>query len=143
VRGEIFAIHLRKRKRLAEKFDLDKLAEASEGYSGSEIEQAVVSALHEAYADKTGLDTDRILSALNGSPPLSVTLAEKVAYFTAYSRIGPTYIIVFHSLTQQAQNISNTQLCAFVFSPFPYNMAVNEFKGIRYEKAESTRSDGY
>jgi hypothetical protein len=64
-------------------------------------------------------------------------------YFKADLRIGPAYIIVFHSLTQQAQNISNTQLWAFVFSPFPYNMAVNEFKGISYEKAESTSSDGY
>ncbi|TKJ37427.1 MAG: ATPase [Planctomycetes bacterium B3_Pla] len=85
VRQEIFAIHLKKRKRLAEKFDLDVLADASEGYSGSEIEQAVVSALHEAYAGKTGLDTERILSALNGSPPLSVTLAERIQALRAWA----------------------------------------------------------
>ncbi len=78
VRGDIFAIHLKKRLRMPEKFDLDALAEASEGYSGSEIEQAVVSALHEAYAEKKGLDTDRILAALRTSPPLSATLAERV-----------------------------------------------------------------
>jgi AAA+ superfamily predicted ATPase len=78
VRSEIFAIHLKKRKRDPKKFDLGALAEASEGYSGSEIEQAVVSALHGAYADKTGLNTERILSTLRASPPLTVTLAEKV-----------------------------------------------------------------
>ncbi len=78
VRGEIFAIHLRKRRRAPGKFDLDALAEASEGYSGSEIEQAVISALHEAFAERTGLNTERILSALRASPPLSATLAERV-----------------------------------------------------------------
>jgi SpoVK/Ycf46/Vps4 family AAA+-type ATPase len=78
VRIEIFAIHITKRMRDPNKFDLKALAKASEGYSGSEIEQSVVSALHEAYSDKTGLNTDRILSALRASPPLTVTLAEKV-----------------------------------------------------------------
>ncbi|MBA7651635.1 ATP-dependent zinc metalloprotease FtsH [subsurface metagenome] len=85
VRREIFAIHLKKRKRDPKKFDLGALAEASEGYSGSEIEQAVVSALHGAYADKADLNTERILSALRASPPLSVTLAEKVQCLRAWA----------------------------------------------------------
>jgi hypothetical protein len=78
VRREIFTIHLRKRKRDPGKFDLGALARASVGYSGSEIEQAVVSALHEAYSEKSGLTTDLILSAIRNSPPISVTLAERV-----------------------------------------------------------------
>jgi len=85
VRKEIFTIHLKKRKREPKKFDLGALAKASEGYSGSEIEQAVVSALHGAYADKTGLNTERILSALGASPPLSVTLSEKVQCLRAWA----------------------------------------------------------
>lgn len=85
VRAEIFAIHLKKRLRIPEKFDLDALAEASEGYSGSEIEQAVVSALHEAYAQKKGLTTSRILSVLETSPPLSATLAERVQALRAWA----------------------------------------------------------
>ncbi|MGD2094161.1 MAG: AAA family ATPase [Phycisphaerales bacterium] len=80
VRKEIFKIHLMKRKRDPKKFDLDALAEASDGYSGSEIEQAVVSALHEVYSEKAGLSTEKILSALRNSPPISVTLAENVQY---------------------------------------------------------------
>jgi len=78
VRREIFAIHLQKRNRDAGKFDMGALAKASAGYSGSEIEQAVVSALHEAYSEKAGLSTERILSVLRNSPPISVTLAERV-----------------------------------------------------------------
>lgn len=78
VRKEIFSIHLRKRMRDPDKYDLPALAKASAGFSGSEIEQAIVSALHEAYSDKEGLSTDRILSAIKNSPPISVTLAESV-----------------------------------------------------------------
>lgn len=86
VRRDIFAIHLSKRKRDPSKFDLDALAAASEGYSGAEIEQAIVSALHEAYADKRGLSTERILSAMKASPPLSVTLAEQVQCLRAWAQ---------------------------------------------------------
>jgi len=78
VRKEIFAIHLRKRDRDPEKLDLDKMARISDGFSGSEIEQAIISALHEAYAGETDLNTNGILSALRTSPPLSVTMAESV-----------------------------------------------------------------
>jgi len=78
VRAEIFAIHLRKRGRDPESFDLNTIADAAEGHSGSEIEQAVISALHEAYSDRAELDTERILTAITSSPPLSVTMAESV-----------------------------------------------------------------
>jgi len=78
VRKEIFSIHLQKRNRDPGKFDLGSLAKVSAGYSGSEIEQAVISALHEAYSDKEGLSTDRILSAIKNSPPISVTLVERI-----------------------------------------------------------------
>lgn len=86
VRKEIFAIHLSKRKRDPNKFDLNALAQASDGYSGAEIEQGIISALHEAYADKSGLSTERILSALETSPPLSVTLAEQVQYLRTWAQ---------------------------------------------------------
>lgn len=86
VRKEIFAIHLKKRNRDPNKFDLGTLAEASEGYSGSEIEQAVISALHEAFADRKGITTERILSVLKASPPLSVTLAERVECLRDWAR---------------------------------------------------------
>ncbi len=78
VRKQIFSIHLKKRNRDPKQFDLAQLAEISDGYSGSEIEEAVMAALHEAYADKTDLDTDRLVAAVRVSPPLSVTMAEKV-----------------------------------------------------------------
>jgi SpoVK/Ycf46/Vps4 family AAA+-type ATPase len=86
-RKEIIAIHLRKRGRDPRTFDLPALAAASDGYSGAEIEQAVIAALFDAYdargADGAGgadgdLTTQMILAALQNSPPLSVTMAERI-----------------------------------------------------------------
>lgn len=78
-RHAILRLHLAKRKRDPKKFDLDTLAEACAGYSGAEIEQGIVSALHQAYAAKAELGTDDVLASLKGSPPLSVTMAERIA----------------------------------------------------------------
>jgi SpoVK/Ycf46/Vps4 family AAA+-type ATPase len=73
------SIHLAKRKRNPDKFDLDTLAESSDGFSGAEIEQAIVSAMCEAFSDKLELTGEHLARAIAGSPPLSVTMAEKVA----------------------------------------------------------------
>jgi hypothetical protein len=78
VRKQIFEIHLKKRRRDPKQFDLDKLAAASEGFSGAEIEQAVIAAMHDAFAEKTKMTTEGILSAIQASPPLSVTMSEKI-----------------------------------------------------------------
>jgi SpoVK/Ycf46/Vps4 family AAA+-type ATPase len=84
-RKAIFQIHLKKRKRDPKLFDLDALTSASEGYSGAEIEAAVTSALHEAFAEKKELTTAHLTNALNTSPPLSVTMKEKVDALRAWS----------------------------------------------------------
>ena len=78
-RATICAIHLRKRKRDPKNFDIGQIAEASEGFSGAEIEQAIISALHDAFAAGKELCTPQIIEALRRSPPLSVTMKEKVA----------------------------------------------------------------
>lgn len=77
-RRQIFSIHVRKRGRDPQRFDLGLLAEQSAGFSGAEIEQAVISALHDAFADQAELDTSRLLTALKNSPPLSVIMADRV-----------------------------------------------------------------
>ncbi len=84
-RRVIFEIHLSKRGRDAEKFDLERLARASEGFSGAEIEQAVVSALHLAFGAKREVTAADVERALRASPPLSVTMAERVADLRAWA----------------------------------------------------------
>jgi ATP-dependent 26S proteasome regulatory subunit len=78
-RTQIVQIHLKKRKRDPAKFDIAAIADACDGYSGAEIEQGIVSALYDAYKARRDLTTADILGALKGSPPLSVTMAERVA----------------------------------------------------------------
>lgn len=78
-RKDIFEIHLSKRKRDPKSFDLDKLAEAAEGFSGAEIEQAVVSALFDAFAADRELKSADIIKSVKASVPISVTMAEQIA----------------------------------------------------------------
>lgn len=79
-RGEIFAIHLRKRKRDPKNYDLDALAGQTVGYSGAEIEQVVVSSLYDSFGDnKRELTTDDLLRTVRESVPLSVTMREGIA----------------------------------------------------------------
>jgi MoxR-like ATPase len=84
-REQIFRIHLRRRDRDPGKFDLSELVAASDGFSGAEIEQAVIGALHGAFSDRADLTTERVVEALRGSPPLSVTMSEKVAKLRAWA----------------------------------------------------------
>jgi len=78
-RRQIFRIHLKRRDRDPEQYNLDALVEASDGYSGAEIEQAIISALHRAFSEQRKMESKDIVAALAGSPPLSVTMREKIA----------------------------------------------------------------
>jgi len=84
-RAEIFAIHLRKRGQDPVHFDLAALATAAAGYSGAEIEQAVIAALYSASARSQTLSDDHLKAAIVGTKPLSVLMAEKVAYLRAWA----------------------------------------------------------
>jgi SpoVK/Ycf46/Vps4 family AAA+-type ATPase len=85
-RREIFAVHLRRRQRDPAAFDLDALAGASDGFSGAEIEQAVVSALYTAFSRGVTLGTEHILDELTETKPLSMTRAEEVADLREWAR---------------------------------------------------------
>jgi SpoVK/Ycf46/Vps4 family AAA+-type ATPase len=78
-RGEIFRIHLAKRGRNPETFDLPALIEASRDFSGAEIEEAIISALYDAFYEKQELTTGHVLTSLKQTVPLAKTMAEKVA----------------------------------------------------------------
>jgi len=78
VREEVFSIHLESREQDIVKFDLPVLADNSEGFSGAEIEQAVVSSLYSAHALDTELTTQHVLEELRLTRPLSVVMEEKI-----------------------------------------------------------------
>jgi ATP-dependent 26S proteasome regulatory subunit len=78
VRGALFALHLKKRGRDVASFDLQALAATSKGFSGAEIEQAIVAGLYTAFAQKQQLTTEILLGEIRGTQPLSVTRAEDI-----------------------------------------------------------------
>jgi SpoVK/Ycf46/Vps4 family AAA+-type ATPase len=84
-RREIFSIHLRKRKRDPRLFDLAELAAASEGFSGAEIERAVVAALYTAFS-RGEVTSAIIVEELKATKPLSVTRAESIDALRAWAR---------------------------------------------------------
>ena len=77
-RGEVFRIHLNKRGRQPEGFDLEALAEASKDFSGAEIEEAINSALYDAFYAKEELTTHHVLTALAQTVPLARTMDEHI-----------------------------------------------------------------
>jgi len=85
-RCAIVEIHLRLRRRDPHNFDIASLAAASEGFSGAEIEQAIISAMHDAFANHVELTTAHVLDALNNSPPLSVTMREKIEWLRSWAQ---------------------------------------------------------
>lgn len=86
VRQDIFAIHLRRRQQPPEQFDLEALSSASDGFSGAEIEQAIVSALYQTSARQSALTTALIVTELQQTKPLSVLMAERVEALRAWAR---------------------------------------------------------
>ena len=75
----IFTIHLGLRKQASEQFDLEQLSAASEGFSGAEIEQAVIAGLYRALYHKVPLTTELLIQELRETVPLSVSRAEAIA----------------------------------------------------------------
>ncbi len=84
-RKVIFEIHLAKRNLGSNEFALEGLVNHSEGFSGAEIEQAIVSGLYTAAAQGRELATGHLLNELNGTRPLSVTMAEKITQLRSWA----------------------------------------------------------
>lgn len=85
-RQSVFGIHLSRRKRDPAGFNLPLLAQKSQGFSGAEIEQAVISALYRAFSEKTSLSDDHLLAEIVATRPLSVLLAERIDALRNWAR---------------------------------------------------------
>jgi SpoVK/Ycf46/Vps4 family AAA+-type ATPase len=86
-REEIFAIHLAKRHRDPNDFDLAQLARAAEGFSGAEIEQVIIAGLYEAFDnDERDLSTQDLLDAVAATIPLSRTMREQITTLRNWAR---------------------------------------------------------
>ena len=85
-RKEIIEIHIKRRKRDPEHFDVKALVEATEGFSGSELEQVVISALYDAFDKDDEINDEYILHACEETVPLSRTMQEDIASMRDWAR---------------------------------------------------------
>jgi SpoVK/Ycf46/Vps4 family AAA+-type ATPase len=85
-RKEIFLIHLRKRGRAPERFDIESLAAATEGFSGAEIEQAVIDALYRAFPQNRDILTSDIEAVIKDTVPLSKTMSEDISRLRTWAK---------------------------------------------------------
>ena len=77
-RAQILAIHLRLRRQDPAAFDTDRLVTASDGFSGAELEQVVISSVLRSLHEKKALDTAVILDEVAATVPLSRSRREDV-----------------------------------------------------------------
>jgi SpoVK/Ycf46/Vps4 family AAA+-type ATPase len=85
-RKDIFQIHLQKRRRDIDRFDLDQLTKVCDGFSGAEIEQGLISAMYEAFAQGREFTQLDIIAAIRATLPLSKTMSEQVTALRDWAR---------------------------------------------------------
>lgn len=85
-REAILEIHLRKRGRKSEKFELDELVKVTDGFTGAEIEEAINDAMFAAFDEEREFTTQDIKVAVEATSPLSKFMGEKVATLRAWAK---------------------------------------------------------
>ena len=85
-RKSILGIHLAKRDREVNKFDLESLARQTEHFSGAELEQGVVAGMYRAFGEKREVTTDDIGKELGEIVPLYATFEEKIKVLRDWAR---------------------------------------------------------
>ena len=85
-RKEIFKIHITKRGRSPRKFRVAELAKATKGFSGAEIEQLIIGALHLAFDAGRELETKDIMQEAKSQVPLSKMMPEEISMLRAWAK---------------------------------------------------------
>ena len=85
-RKEIFKIHIQNKKRDVSNFDLDLLADKTNGLTGSEIASLVSDALFDAFSNGKDLNNYDIISERAKLTPLSTVMAEKITSLRSWAK---------------------------------------------------------
>jgi SpoVK/Ycf46/Vps4 family AAA+-type ATPase len=85
-RAAVWEIHLRKRGQNTQDFDLSSLVGTTDGFSGAEIEQVVVSGLYSAFADGVQLSDDTLHREIAATRPLSQMMGERITALREWAR---------------------------------------------------------
>jgi len=114
-RADIYGIHLHKRGRDPARFDLEKLAQESEGFSGAEIEQVVISALYDAFEDnERQLAQTDLQRNIQLTVPLSRVQSERISALRnwAHSHARPASTSSASQVAWMVNNDSSPQIQA-------------------------------
>jgi len=84
-RKDLFRVHLAARGRVLDEESIAQLSRETAGFSGAEIEQAVVAALHAAFASDAELSVEQLTAEVRSTTPLSTTMAERIAELRAWA----------------------------------------------------------
>ncbi|MBP5369881.1 MAG: AAA family ATPase [Bacteroidales bacterium] len=85
-REEILKIHLKRKGRHPEDFDIKSLAEQSKGFSGAELEEVVKEALFQAYDEEKVIEDSHISTAIEKTYPLSHTMHETIVKMRQWAK---------------------------------------------------------
>ena len=85
-REEIIKIHLGKYKRDYKNFDVSKIADSCELFSGAEIQEAIKEALFMAFDENTEITTDHIIEAMKKTYPISKTMKENISNMRIWAK---------------------------------------------------------
>jgi SpoVK/Ycf46/Vps4 family AAA+-type ATPase len=85
-REQLLRIHLRKRGLAPEDFDLRAIVDVTLGFSGAEIEQAVIAALYRASTDKQPISSKHVVEQIESTKPLSVLKEEEISALRAWAK---------------------------------------------------------
>lgn len=88
-RGDILTIHLQKRDLHPGEFELPALVDITEGFSGAELEQGIVSALYAAHSLGQEPSAAHLLGEFRKTKPLSIVMAERVASLREWPKNEP------------------------------------------------------
>ena len=77
-REEIFSIHLKNKENDTSLFNIPQLAQITKGWTGSEIEQVIISGMYEAFNENRKLTEDDLFVIFGNTVPLSVTMEEQI-----------------------------------------------------------------
>ncbi len=98
-RKAIFQVHLnRLRSHNLQSYDLDRLAYETPNFSGAEIEQAIIEAMHIGFSQDRDFSTEDILEAASQIVPLARTAQEQVEALQAWAMSGKARLASRRSL---------------------------------------------
>lgn len=99
-RREIIAVHLSKRRRDPGQFEVHHLARLSDGYTGAELEQAIIDAMYQAFADRRDIHTGDVELAIERAVPVSKSQREAIENLRSWLREGRAQSASFAEVAQ-------------------------------------------